>query len=94
MPRAIRYFLPGYIRYITHRCHKKEFLLNLSRENIALCPRFYAKSLIGIMVINEETGEPPMFEQRLVRYIGYYFSSALLALGQPMLRFGCFNAGG
>jgi hypothetical protein len=27
MPRANRYFLPGYIWHITHRCHQKEFLL-------------------------------------------------------------------
>jgi hypothetical protein len=26
MPRANHYFLPGYIRHITHRCHKKEYL--------------------------------------------------------------------
>ncbi|MGA2403881.1 MAG: transposase, partial [Syntrophobacteraceae bacterium] len=27
MPRAKRHFLPGYAWHITHRCHKKEFLL-------------------------------------------------------------------
>jgi putative transposase len=27
MPRANRYFLPGYVWHITHRCHKREFLL-------------------------------------------------------------------
>jgi len=32
MPRANRYFLPGYIWHITHRCHKKEFLLKFSRD--------------------------------------------------------------
>ena len=31
MPRANRYFLPGYIWNITHPCHKKEFLLKFSR---------------------------------------------------------------
>jgi len=32
MPRANRYFLPGYIWHITHRCHKKEFLLKFSTD--------------------------------------------------------------
>jgi len=27
MPRAHRYFLPGHIWHITHRCHKQVFLL-------------------------------------------------------------------
>ncbi len=35
MPRANRYFLPGYIWHITHRCHKQVFLLKFIkyREN-------------------------------------------------------------
>ena len=28
MPRANRHFLPGHVWHITHRCHRKEFLLN------------------------------------------------------------------
>ncbi|MBL7170669.1 MAG: transposase [Candidatus Omnitrophica bacterium] len=32
MPRANRYFIPGYIWHITHRCHKKEFLLKFGRD--------------------------------------------------------------
>jgi hypothetical protein len=32
MPPANRYFLPGYIWHITHRCHKKEFLLKFSKD--------------------------------------------------------------
>jgi hypothetical protein len=27
MPRANRHFLPGYVWHITHRCHRKNFLL-------------------------------------------------------------------
>ena len=27
MPRANRYFIPGQIWHLTHRCHKREFLL-------------------------------------------------------------------
>jgi REP element-mobilizing transposase RayT len=32
MPRANRYFLPGCAWHITHRCHKKEFLLKFGRD--------------------------------------------------------------
>ncbi|SDM80320.1 hypothetical protein SAMN05660860_03195 [Geoalkalibacter ferrihydriticus] len=31
MPCACRYFLPGHVWHITHRCHKKEFLLKFAR---------------------------------------------------------------
>ncbi|PCJ52110.1 MAG: transposase, partial [Planctomycetota bacterium] len=32
MPRAYRFFLPGYIYHITHRCHNKDFLLRLKKD--------------------------------------------------------------
>ncbi len=32
MPRANRHFIPGYIWHITHRCHKKEFLLKFRKD--------------------------------------------------------------
>jgi len=32
MPRANRYFLPGHVWHITHRCHKKEFLLKFAKD--------------------------------------------------------------
>lgn len=32
MPRANRYFLPGHVWHITHRCHQKEFLLKFARD--------------------------------------------------------------
>ena len=30
MPRANRHYLPGHVWHITHRCHKKEFLLKFA----------------------------------------------------------------
>jgi len=37
MPRANRYFLPDHVWHITHRCHKKEFLLSQTvSKNYAL----------------------------------------------------------
>lgn len=32
MPRANRHFLPGYVWHLTHRCHKREFLLKFSKD--------------------------------------------------------------
>jgi putative transposase len=32
MPRASRHYLPGQVWHITHRCHKKEFLLRFARD--------------------------------------------------------------
>lgn len=32
MPRANRYFLPGHVWHITHRCHKQEFLLRFAKD--------------------------------------------------------------
>ncbi len=32
MPHANRYFLPGRVWHITHRCYKKEFLLKFSKD--------------------------------------------------------------
>ena len=33
MPRANRHFLPGYVWHITHRCHRKSFLLKFARRS-------------------------------------------------------------
>jgi hypothetical protein len=32
MARAKRHYIPGYVWYITHRCHKREFLLKFPRD--------------------------------------------------------------
>ncbi len=32
MARANRHYIPGYVWHITHRCHKKEFLLKFVRD--------------------------------------------------------------
>jgi hypothetical protein len=32
MARAKRHYIPGYIWHITHRCHKREFLLKFPRD--------------------------------------------------------------
>ena len=53
MPRANRYFLPGYIWHITHRCHKKEFLLKFSRDRERwISWLFEARKRYGLCVLN------------------------------------------
>ncbi len=36
MPRANRYFLPGHVWHITHRCHQQDFLLKFAFDRTAL----------------------------------------------------------
>jgi len=53
MPRANRYFLPGYVWHITHRCHKREFLLRFSRDQHRwLQWLFEAKKRFGVSILN------------------------------------------
>ena len=42
MPRANRDFLPGDVWHITHRCHRKNFLLKFARDR-CLYLRWLAK---------------------------------------------------
>jgi len=53
MPRANRYFLPGYVWHITHRCHKKEFLLKFHKDRANWIRwLFEAKKRYGLSVLN------------------------------------------
>ena len=53
MPRANRYFLPGHIWHITHRCHKKEFLLKFVKDRKRLRYwLFQARKRYGLCVLN------------------------------------------
>ena len=53
MSRANRYFIPGHVYHITHRCHKKEFLLKLKRDRKAWTKYlFEAKKRYGLVVLN------------------------------------------
>ena len=53
MPRANRYFLPGYVWHITHRCHQKGFLLKFKRDRERwLYWLFQAKKRYGLCVLN------------------------------------------
>lgn len=53
MPRANRYFMPGHIWHITHRCHQKEFLLKFVRDRQRWRYWLYqAKKRYGLCVLN------------------------------------------
>jgi REP element-mobilizing transposase RayT len=53
MARAKRHFLPGHVWHITHRCHKKEFLLKFARDRRRwLQWLFEAKKRYGISILN------------------------------------------
>lgn len=53
MPRANRYFLPNHIWHITHRCHKKEFLLKFAKDRKNWIHWLYeAKKRYGLCVLD------------------------------------------
>jgi len=53
MPRANRYFLPDHIWHITHRCHKKSFLLKFALDRRAYVRwLFEAKRRFGLQVLD------------------------------------------
>ncbi len=53
VPRANRYFIPGYVWHITHRCQQGEFLLRFGRDRqVWLRWLFEAKKRYGIEVLN------------------------------------------
>ncbi len=53
MPRANRYFVPGLVWHITHRCHKREFLLKFVRDRKNWINWLWeAKKRYGLRVLN------------------------------------------
>jgi putative transposase len=53
MPRAKRHYIPGYIWHITHRCHKREFLLKFSKDRRRwLHWLFEARRIYGLTILD------------------------------------------
>jgi putative transposase len=53
MARAKRHYLPGYIWHITHRCHKREFLLKFSKDrHWYLQWLYHARRRYGLSILN------------------------------------------
>ena len=53
MPRANRFYRPGFVWHITHRCHKREFLLKFNKDKRRWIQWLYqAKKRYGLSVLN------------------------------------------
>ncbi len=53
MARANRHHLPGYVWHITHRCHKREFLLKFDKDKKRWMHwLFEAKKRFGLKILN------------------------------------------
>ena len=53
MARANRHYIPGHIWHITHRCHKREFLLKFTKDRHHwLRWLFEARRRFGLAVLN------------------------------------------
>jgi len=53
MPRANRHYIPGYIWHITHRCHKREFLLKFARDRRRwMAWLFETRKRYGLSILN------------------------------------------
>ena len=56
MARAKRYYIPGHVWHLTHRCHEKEFLLKFSKDRrrwlqwLYEAKRRYALTILNYMV--------------------------------------------
>ena len=53
MARAKRHFIPGYIWHITHRCHKREFLLKFLKDRYRYLHWLYqARKRYSLQILN------------------------------------------
>ena len=53
MARAKRHYIPGYIWHITHRCHKREFLLKFSKDRHRYLQWLYqTRKRYGLTILN------------------------------------------
>jgi len=53
MPRANRYFVPGLVWHLTHRCHERDFLLKFSRDRNSYVRWLYeARKRFGLCVLD------------------------------------------
>jgi len=53
MARAKRHYIPGYVWHITHRCHKREFLLKFAKDRHRYLQWLYqARKRYGLAILN------------------------------------------
>ena len=53
MPRANRYFLPGHVWHLTHRCHERDYLFKFARDRSRYLRWLYeARKRFGLCILN------------------------------------------
>lgn len=53
MARANRHYIAGHVWHLTHRCHKKEFLLKFARDRLGWMRWLYkARKKYGLVILN------------------------------------------
>jgi putative transposase len=62
MPRTNRYFMPGRIWHITHRCHERKFLLKFRQDRKRWIKwLLQARLRYGLSVLNYGAGRTRLF---------------------------------
>ena len=70
MARAKRHYIPGYVWHITHRCHKREFLLKYPRDRRRWIEWLYQakKRYIGLSVLNYNEIQNPRKRKGIIDF--------------------------
>jgi len=70
MARAKRHYTPGYICHITHRCHKREFLLKFPRDRRRWIEWLYQakKRYRGLSVLNYNEIQNPRKRKDIIDF--------------------------
>ena len=70
MARAKRHYIPGYVWHITHRCHKREFLLKFPRDRRRWIEWLYQakKRYSGLSVLNYNEIQNPRKRKSIIDF--------------------------
>ena len=70
MARAKRHYIPGYVWHITHRCHKREFLLKFPRDRRRWIEWLYQakKRYRGLSVLNYNEIQNPRKRKGIIDF--------------------------
>ena len=88
MPRANRYFVPGQIWHITHRCHEREFLLRFARDRRRyLSWVFEARKRFGLCLLDYAVTSNHVHLLAKDTMVGAIFRSMQLIAGRTAQEF-------
>ena len=70
MARAKRHYIPGYVWHITHRCHKREFLLKFPKDRRKWIEWLYQakKRYSGLSVLNYNEIQNPRKRKGIIDF--------------------------